>query len=319
MATSPAEVGALSLLAKQASNNGVSGLKLLSQKDVHLLEPNVSCSQALYVPETCIFDVSSFVSSLYNDCETNNISSVFNCNFLAAQKEKNGIFIVSTNQGDLATKYLVNCAGLCAPSVAKHVKEYPAEMVPKMYFAKGNYFKLNGLRKPFNRLIYPLPGQGGLGVHATLDMNGGTRFGPDVEWLQSGNVEDPYLFTTPPNEQENPQTYDVRPSRGDCFYPEVRKYFPSLADGSLSPDYSGIRPKLRGPTWCMPQHHVNGRADEEGFPRDVNDFVIEDARHHGVEGLVNLFGIESPGLTSSLSIGEYVANTIIYNCCGVAT
>jgi L-2-hydroxyglutarate oxidase LhgO len=164
---------------------------------------------------------------------------------------------------------VVNAAGLQAPVLAARVAGLPARHVPQAYYAKGNYFTLAG-RSPFSRLIYPVPEAAGLGVHLTIDLGGQARFGPDVQWV------------------DNPQDLEVDPARGDAFYAEVRKYWPALPDGALLPAYAGIRPKIHGP----------------GAP--ASDFMIQGPAVHGVPGLVNLFGIESPGLTSALAIAEYV-------------
>ena len=171
--------------------------------------------------------------------------------------------------GTLHAGIVVNSAGLHAPALAAAIDGVPAAAVPPAHFAKGNYFGLTG-RAPFSRLIYPVPEPGGLGVHLTLDLGGQARFGPDVEWVETID-------------------YRVDPRRGDAFYAAIRRYWPGLRDGALQPAYAGIRPKL------APAGHGSG------------DFVIQTAADHGVPGLVNLFGIESPGLTAALAIAEHVA------------
>jgi L-2-hydroxyglutarate oxidase LhgO len=168
----------------------------------------------------------------------------------------------------LACNLLVNAAGLGAPAVARSIEGIPVELIPAAYLAKGNYFSCSA-RAPFSRLIYPVPEPGGLGVHLTLDMAGQARFGPDVEWVESID-------------------YTVDPARADRFYPAIRKYWPTLPDGALMPSYSGIRPKIVPPAVA------------------TQDFLIQGPRDHGVPGLINLFGIESPGLTSSLAIADHV-------------
>uniref|UniRef100_UPI00177E3DBB NAD(P)/FAD-dependent oxidoreductase n=1 Tax=Mesorhizobium mediterraneum TaxID=43617 RepID=UPI00177E3DBB len=173
---------------------------------------------------------------------------------------------------EIATTRFINAAGLGATALAGSLDGLDPQFVPDLRYAKGNYFSVAG-RAPFSRLVYPVPEPGGLGVHLTLDLDGVARFGPDVEWTETLD-------------------YRVDPTRGERFYDEIRKYWPDLADGSLQPAYSGIRPKLSGP----------GEANA--------DFVIQDAAVHGVEGLVNLFGIESPGLTSSLAIADHVAQRL---------
>ena len=168
----------------------------------------------------------------------------------------------------LACNLLVNAAGLGAPAVARSIDGMPIELIPSAYLAKGNYFSCSA-RAPFSRLIYPVPEPGGLGVHLTLDMAGQARFGPDVEWVESID-------------------YAVDPARAERFYPAIRRYWPTLPDGALMPSYSGIRPKIVPPAVA------------------TQDFLIQGPRDHGVAGLINLFGIESPGLTSSLAIADHV-------------
>ena len=168
---------------------------------------------------------------------------------------------------------MVNCAGLSAQNVARSIEGYPNTRIPKQVLAKGNYFAYAG-KPAFTRLIYPTPVDGGLGVHVTLDLASRMRFGPDVEWIEQTTIEQ--------------KTYDVDPSRAASFYARIRTYWPGLPDGSLVPDYAGIRPKLTGP----------------GEP--AADFMLEAPDDHGMAGLVNLFGIESPGLTSSLPLADDV-------------
>jgi len=174
---------------------------------------------------------------------------------------------------DLLCRTVVNCAGLGAQSVAASIRGVPPESIPPLHLAKGNYFGLSG-KAPFHHLIYPMPGGGGAGVHLTLDLAGRARFGPDVEWV-------------------NKIDYAVDPRRADSFYAAIRRYWPALPDDALVPDYSGVRPKL--------YDNPNGDAD----------FVIQSEEAHGVTGLVNLYGIESPGLTSSLAIAEYVRQVVV--------
>jgi len=166
----------------------------------------------------------------------------------------------------------VNAAGLTAPSLARRIEGYPADKAPPEFYAKGNYYSLIG-KSPFSRLVYPVPEPGGLGVHVTIDLGGQARFGPDVEWIDHIG-------------------YDVDPRRADRFYAAIRRYWPGLPDGALAPGYSGIRPKIAGPKDPAP------------------DFVVQGPAHHGVAGLVNLFGIESPGLTASLALAREVARCL---------
>jgi L-2-hydroxyglutarate oxidase LhgO len=170
----------------------------------------------------------------------------------------------------LLARSVVNSTGLSAPDIARKFDGLDSKFVPNAYYAKGNYFTLSG-QSPFSHLIYPLPEVAGLGVHLTLDLGGQAKFGPDVQWVDSS------------------EDLDVDSSRGDNFYAEVRKYWPTLRDGALMPGYAGVRPK------------VSGQGDA------ASDFLIQGTDIHGVPGLVNLFGIESPGLTSCLAIAEYVS------------
>ena len=172
----------------------------------------------------------------------------------------------------LEAKIVVNSAGLHARKVAASLGGLDARHVPALHYARGNYYALAG-RAPFTHLVYPLPEPGGLGVHLTLDLGGQARFGPDVEWVDALD-------------------YTVDPRRADAFYAEVRKYWPQLADGALQPAYSGIRPKLAGP----------------GEP--AADFLVQSPATHGVPGLINLFGIESPGLTSCLALADHVCGEL---------
>ncbi|MGB3867583.1 MAG: FAD-dependent oxidoreductase, partial [Xanthobacteraceae bacterium] len=169
----------------------------------------------------------------------------------------------------LRCRWLLNAAGLAATAVARRIDAMPVDRIPPAYLAKGNYFSC-GVRSPFSRLIYPVPEPGGLGVHLTLDLAGQARFGPDVEWIDTVD-------------------YTVDPRRAERFYPAIRRYWPDLPDGALIPGYAGIRPKIVPPAVA------------------VQDFVIQGPREHGVAGLVNLFGIESPGLTSCLALADHVA------------
>jgi L-2-hydroxyglutarate oxidase LhgO len=192
---------------------------------------------------------------------------------LGAACDSDAIVLDAADGTQLRCSSVVNAAGLGAPALARRFKGLPADAVPSDYFAKGNYFTLAG-RAPFSRLIYPVPEAAGLGVHLTLDLGGQAKFGPDVQWVDS------------------PQDLVVDPARGEGFYAEVRRYWPGLHDGALLPGYAGIRPKISGP----------GEA--------TADFMVQGSMAHGVPGLVNLFGIESPGLTSSLAIARRVAQLL---------
>ena len=170
---------------------------------------------------------------------------------------------------EIAARHVVNAAGLGAVALARSISGLDAAFVPALHYAKGNYFSVTG-RAPFSRLIYPVPEPGGLGVHLTLDLAGQAKFGPDVEWIDTID-------------------YVVDPERANRFYPAIRRYWPGLPDGALMPGYAGIRPKIVPPAVA------------------VQDFIIQGPREHGVAGLINLFGIESPGLTSCLALADHVA------------
>lgn len=265
----------LQQLHSRAVRNGVGDLQWLSAAEVSRLEPQVQCAAALLSPSTGIVDVPTLVDTLQADLEAAGGSVVFRNSFTAARRSADG-FIVEGRSGSeswsVGATQLINAAGLRAIEVAGRIGGAAAARLPAARFAKGNYFACSG-RSPFTHLVYPMPEAAGLGVHATLDLDGRVRFGPDVEWVDAPN-------------------YDVAPERANGFYAEIRQYWPALPDAALQPAYAGVRPKLTGP----------------GEP--AADFVIETEADHGVPGLVNLLGIESPGLTSSLAIAEYIVSRI---------
>ncbi len=269
VATNQAELDKIGEIDKQGAINGVEGLELIGANAARALEPELSCIGALHSPETGIIDGHRYMLSLRGDLEDAGGAIAFNTPVVGARRKGGQWQVAFGGAGEFAFDALVNCAGLGAQSVARAMEDYPAARVPRLVLGKGNYFTFAG-KPAFSRLIYPTPIVGGLGVHVTLDLAGRMRFGPDVEWV----------------EREN---YDVDPARARLFYERIRTYWPGLPDGSLAPDYSGIRPKLTGPK--EPQA----------------DFLIDAPAQHGLPGLVQMFGIESPGLTSSLSLGEEVA------------
>jgi len=269
VATSMDQLGELEKIKAAAAGNGVI-LEQLSAAQAQAMEPQLQCTGALLSPTTGIIDSHSYMLSLLGEAERHNATIVYESTVTNARVENEGI-LVSVNGGEtrLRAKLLINSTGLGAPALAGKIEGFPAAHVPRAYLAKGNYFMLAG-RAPFSRLVYPVPEPGGLGVHLTLDLAGRARFGPDVQWVEEID-------------------YAVDPSRGDRFYGEVRKYWPGLADGALEPAYSGLRPKISAP----------------GAPNA--DFRIEGAPTHGVPSVINLFGIESPGLTASLAIADEVS------------
>ena len=272
VATSLEQTQALRQIQQQAARNGVNDLLLLSAAQAHALEPELTCQAALYSPSTGIVDSHALMLALQGDIENAAGLVVLNAALEYADCAPFAIVLTAADGTCLQAKTVVNAAGLQASALAKRFKGLHPRHVPRAYFAKGNYFTLAG-RAPFSHLIYPVPQAAGLGVHLTLDLGGQAKFGPDVQWVSS------------------PDDLTVDPARGDAFYAEVRKYWPALKDGTLMAGYAGIRPKIHGPD------------------QPACDFLIEGPPEHGVPGLVNLFGIESPGLTSALAVGEYVVKT----------
>lgn len=273
VATSEAQVAQLSEIMAKAAANGVDDMVLLSGDQVRAMEPQLQCLAALHSPSTGIVDSHALMLSLQGDLEGAGGVVALKSGVVGAECVGDAIVLKSIDGTRLRCKSVVNAAGLGAPALARQFDGLPATSIPAAYFAKGNYFTLAG-RAPFSRLIYPVPEAAGLGVHLTLDLGGQAKFGPDVQWVDSAD------------------DLVVDPARGDGFYAEVRKYWPGLPDGALIPGYAGIRPKISGP----------GEA--------AADFMIAGPAVHGVRGLVNLFGIESPGLTSSLAIGDHVAGLL---------
>jgi L-2-hydroxyglutarate oxidase LhgO len=239
------------------------------------MEPALNCIAALLSPETGIVDSHSFMRALQGDLEDRGGAIAFDTTVERLLHTQAGWVVrySGSDSGELAVDAVVNSAGLGAQALARHTEDYPETRVPRLVLARGNYFGYAG-RPVFSRLIYPAPRiDGGLGTHVTLDLAGRMRFGPDVEWI----------------EEEN---YNVNPARAQSFYASIRRYWPALPDNSLQPDYAGVRPKLTGP----------------GEP--AADFMIEGPEQHGLPGLVHLFGIESPGLTSSLSLADAVVDQL---------
>lgn len=269
-------------ILQKAINNGVPSMSRLTQNETLALEPNLNVTSALLSGSTGVVDSHGYMLSLLGGFEDAGGMLAYQSPLIRALPIQNGqngfqLQIGGEEPFELETKYLINCAGLSASAVASKVEGLESSFIPKAYFAKGNYFSLGG-KSPFSRLIYPVPEPGGLGVHLTLDMGGQAKFGPDVEWLDI--------------EAEEQINYTVDKDRGQKFYAAVRQYWPGLQDGALHADYSGVRAKIVAP----------------GDP--AGDFRIDDQQVHGLEGLINLFGFESPGLTSSLAIAEEVVGLV---------
>jgi len=260
----------LASIVERARVNGVLDMKILDEDEAHTLEPALNCVGALLSPSTGIIDSHAYMLSLRGDAEAAGALFAFHAplEHVHAEDGRLVLNVGGETPMTIGCKILVNAAGHGAPAVAGTIAAISADRIPKPYLAKGTYFSC-AARAPFSRLIYPVPVPGGLGVHLTLDMAGLARFGPDVEWIDRFD-------------------YTVDPARAEQFYPAIRKYWPGLPDGSLVPAYAGIRPKIVPPAIA------------------TQDFVIEGPRDHGISGLINLFGIESPGLTSSLAIADHV-------------
>lgn len=272
VATTDTERARLEQIHTQGLANGVDGLDFIDSGAARKMEPELVCVAALWSPSTGIIDAHGFMLALQGDVESHGGAIALNTPVLRlAQKDGQWrVHYGGAEPGALDVDAVVNSAGLSAQALARNIDGYPPERIPRLVLAKGNYFSYSG-RPVFSHLIYPTPVDGGLGVHVTLDLAGRMRFGPDVEWIDK-------------------EDYTVDPARAQSFYVRIRTYWPGLPDGTLMADYCGIRPKLTGP----------------GEP--AADFMVEGPDVHGMHGLVNLFGIESPGLTSSLSLAEEVAD-----------
>jgi len=273
VATSPAQLTSLESIRARAEANGVHDLQWLTREEARALEPALECVAALHSPSTGIVDSHGLMLALQGDLEHAGGLVALNSPLAQAGKAQAAIDLVAQDGTRLRANTVVNAAGLHAPALAARFDGLGPAHVPQAHYAKGSYFTLTG-KAPFSRLIYPVPEAAGLGVHLTLDLGGQAKFGPDVQWVDS------------------PDDLLVDPARGDAFYAEVRKYWPALRDGALAPGYAGIRPKIHGAS------------------APAADFVIQGPAVHGVPGLVNLFGIESPGLTSALAIAEHVAELV---------
>jgi L-2-hydroxyglutarate oxidase LhgO len=273
VATNEEEVGKLEGIAAQAEANGVEGMSWLSGEDARALEPNLFALAALSSDTSGVVDAHGFMDALRGACEANGAALALSTPFEGASPLPGGGFSVRVGGAEpitISARALVISAGLGAQACARVIEGFPAALIPAQHLAKGNYFSLSGVRAPFQRLIYPPPIPGALGTHYRRDLGGAARFGPDLEWIET-------------------EEYSVDPARAEKFYADIRRYWPGLPDGALQPDYAGIRPKIHGPGEAQP------------------DFMISDESAHALPGLVALFGIESPGLTSSLAIGEEVA------------
>lgn len=275
IATNEQQLITLKQLAHTAQANQVTDLEWLSATEAQAMEPQIKCLAALYSPRTGIVNGQQLSLALKNDVESKGGNLWLQTKFLQAAKlgDEFQIKLNSAQEADLLScQIIINAAGLNAVNVAQQINGIKKSTIPQSYYAKGNYFKY--LKpNPFTRLIYPVPEKAGLGIHATIDLQGQMRFGPDVEWID--NID-----------------YKVNSERQNYFVSEIIKYFPGITAHDLQADFAGIRPKISSPN-DQPQ-----------------DFLIHDAQIHGVKNLINLYGIESPGLTSSLAIAEYVSSLL---------
>ena len=273
VATDPDQEKKLEAIARNARATGVEDLVHMSGSEARALEPDLRCRGALLSPSTGIVDSRELMLALQGDAEANGVGFAFNARIEGGALLDGGVVLHirdrdSAEAVSLRARIFVNAAGLGAVAIARAIEGFPQAAVPPFHLARGCYFAL-ACPAPFRRLIYPIPVDGGLGVHLTLDLGGQARFGPDVEWVRD-------------------ESYEVDPRRADAFYAEIRRYWPQLAEGSLVPAYAGIRPKITG------------------LGEPAADFRIDGPQEHGAAGVINLFGIESPGLTASLAIGELI-------------
>jgi L-2-hydroxyglutarate oxidase LhgO len=276
VATSDVQNSTLSDIRAKAAANGVDDLTWLTADEVRAMEPEVACTAALLSPSTGIIDSHSLMLAYQGDAEDHGAFLAFNAPLERGRITAGGIELEIGGAEPMALKaaMVVNAAGLSAPEIARKLEGLDESVLPRrpVHHAKGNYYTLSGAR-PFRHLVYPVPEEGGLGIHVTIDLGGQVKFGPDVEWVET-------------------LSYDVDPRRADVFYEAIRSYYPGLKDGAIEPGYAGIRPKVT----------------DKGEP--AGDFVIQGPADHGVPGLVNLLGIESPGLTASMAIARRVLEGI---------
>ena len=274
VATGESEIPAVRSYVVKAQANGVTDLQWLSENQLRELEPEVRCVAGFLSPSTGVIDSHALMLALQGDAENHGANVVFHSPVESGEARTDGIVldVGGAEPLTLLCSTVVNCAGLFAQDVARAIRELPPESVPPQHFAKAHYYTLSG-RSPFHRLVYPVATSAFLGVHVTLDLGGQARFGPDVCWIDAVD-------------------YSFDHSREPLFYEAIRRYYPGLKDGALQPGYTGIRPKISGPT------------------EPAADFMIQGPKEHGVPGLVNLYGIESPGLTASMAIGEYVCTML---------
>jgi L-2-hydroxyglutarate oxidase LhgO len=274
IACNESEIATLEDIWRKAEANGVGDLEWVGGNEARALEPEVICARAFYSPSTGIIDSHGLMLAYQADLEAAGGMVVLRAPVLSGMVDGDGFSLAvgGAEPTTLRCRVLVNSGGIHAPSLARRIGGIPPATIPRDYFCRGVYFTLSA-RAPFRHLVYPVPEPGGLGIHVTLDLAGQARFGPNVEWIDGVD-------------------YAVDPRRGERFYAAIRRYWPELPEGALQPGYAGIRPKISGPKEA------------------AADFLIQGPGEHGVPGLVNLYGIESPGLTASLAIAGHVAGLL---------
>jgi L-2-hydroxyglutarate oxidase LhgO len=273
VATSNDEIEILKNISQRARANGVDDIQMITQSEVKSLEPHLSCVAGLLSPSSGIVDGHGLMLALLGDAECHGAVVAYRSKVSEILPCRYGfVTAVNSYSSSVTSRFVINAAGLSASEVAGTVNGLQSSRIPRTYYAKGSYFSLSG-KAPFSRLVYPVPAAGGLGIHYTVDLGGRARFGPDVQWVDE--IE-----------------YSVDPARADLFSNEIRKYWKGVSTSDLNPDYAGVRPKLA----------PSGSAD--------SDFVVQTASEHGIRGLVNLFGIESPGLTASLALSDFLVRVV---------
>jgi L-2-hydroxyglutarate oxidase LhgO len=275
VATHEDQIPALEQIKQRAEAADVHDLRFLGHNEVTALEPDLNCVTALLSPSTGILDSHSYMLALQGDAEQHGSMIAFFSPVIGGAITEDGIVLEVGGEGamTLIANTVVVAGGLHSQALMHKLTNFPADKIPPAHFCKGNYYTLSGTSVPFSHLIYPAPEAAGLGIHLTLDLGGQARFGPDVEWIDEID-------------------YNVDPARSDSFYAAIRKYWPDLPDGSLQPGYAGIRPKIQA----------------QGEP--AHDYIVQGPADHGIPGLVNLYGIESPGVTSSMAIADHVLEVL---------
>lgn len=270
VAVTPDEIATLKSYVQKAQANGVNDLRWLTREELREMEPAVECVAGFLSPSTGILDSHALMLAYQGDAENHGAAFAFRSPLQSGKLSADALVLRVGGEESMtiACRAVINSAGLFAQNVARSIEGIPASSIPPQYFAKAHYYTLSGM-PPFKRLVYPVASNAHLGVHVTVDLAGQVRFGPDVSWVDGVN-------------------YDFDASRAPLFYEAIRKYYPGLKDGQLQPGYTGIRPKVSGPN------------------EPPADFIIQGPHDHGIAGLVNLYGIESPGLTASLAIAAHV-------------